>query len=104
MLVDVRSDEERAVSTLPGAVSQEAFEATAPAGPVVTYCTIGARSGEYADGLRKQGRDVRNLAGSLLAWTHAGGPLTDAEGEPTRRVHVYGKRWDLIHSDYEAVT
>ncbi|TNE86672.1 MAG: rhodanese-like domain-containing protein [Deltaproteobacteria bacterium] len=102
VLVDVRSDAERGVSTIPGAVSPERFASEAPEGPVVTYCTIGARSGEYAEKLRSEGRDVRNLAGSLLAWTHVGGELVDGDG-PTRRVHVYGKRWDLVHSDYEGV-
>lgn len=102
VLVDVRSPEEQAVSTLPGALTVEAFEAVQPPGPVVTYCTIGARSGEYAEQLRQAGRDVKNLAGSLLAWTHAGGPLVGADGA-TKRVHVYGRRWDLARSDYEGV-
>lgn len=105
VLVDVRTPEEQAVSMIPGAVTQEEFEAEREkyAGlPVVTYCTIGARSGEYAAKLRADGVDVRNLEGSILAWTHAGGELAGPEG-PTKKVHVYGKRWNLAAEGYEAV-
>lgn len=106
VLVDVREPEEQAVSMIPGAITAEAFaaaEETYRDKRVVTYCTIGARSGVYADALRKKGFDVFNLKGSLLAWTHAGLPLTDADGQDTKRVHVYGKTWDLAAEGYEAV-
>lgn len=106
VLVDVRTPEEQAVSMIPGAITAEAFaaaEETYRDKRVVTYCTIGARSGVFADTLRKKGFDVFNLKGSLLAWTHAGLPLTDAEGRDTKRVHVYGKTWDLAAEGYEAV-
>lgn len=106
VLVDVRTPEEQAVSMIPGAITAEAFAAaedTYRDKSVVTYCTIGARSGIYADALRKKGFDVFNLKGSLLAWTHAGLPLKDSEGNETKRVHVYGKKWDLIADGYEPV-
>ena len=100
-LIDVRGPAERAVSTLPGAIDLDRFEAD-PAlhdQPVVLYCTIGARSGEAARKLRAQGVDAHNLVGSILAWTHAQGPLENAEG-PTRAVHVYGATWDLVAEGY----
>lgn len=106
VLVDVRTPEEQAVSMLPGAITAEVFEAAAETyrnKTVVTYCTIGARSGVYADELCQKGFDVRNLKGSLLAWTHAGLPLKDSESHDTKRVHVYGKKWDLAAKGYEAV-
>ncbi len=106
VLVDVRTPEEQAVSMLPGAITAEAFAAaedTYRDKTVVTYCTIGARSGIYADELRQKGFDVCNLKGSLLAWTHAGLLLKDADGHDTKRVHVYGKTWDLAADGYEAV-
>lgn len=106
VLVDVRTPEEQAVSMLPGAITAEAFaaaEGTYREKTVVTYCTIGARSGIYADELRQKGFDVCNMKGSLLAWTHAGLPLKDAEDHDTKRVHVYGKKWDLAAEGYEAV-
>ncbi len=106
VLVDVRPKEERIVSTLPGAITREqlaADEASYRDRPIVTFCTIGARSGRYAATLRRRGWEVLNLEGSLLAWTHVGGPLVDSAGQPTRRVHVYGKRWALTAEGYEPV-
>lgn len=106
VLVDVREPEERHVSTLPGAISQEEFEAREAeltGRRVVTYCTIGYRSGLYAQRLRREGWDAVNLEGSILAWTHAAGPLVDPEGHPTRRVHVFGRRWNLAADGYEPV-
>lgn len=105
VLIDVREPKEQAVSMLPGAITKEAYEADAEtyAGkPVVTYCTIGYRSGMYARELTKRGVDVANLEGSLLAWTHAGGPLV-RRGEPTRELHVYGRQWDLAAVGYHGV-
>lgn len=106
VLVDVRAPEEQSVSMIPGAITVEAFEAameTYRDKKVVTYCTIGARSGVYANTLRQKGFNVSNLKGSLLAWTHAGLPLKDASGNDTKRVHVYGKKWNLVADGYEAV-
>jgi sodium/bile acid cotransporter 7 len=105
VLVDVRTEEERAVSTLPGAVAAEVVEADPDAfrgQRLVAYCTIGYRSGEWAEARAEDGLDVTNLRGSVLAWTHTGRALQGPDGE-TRRVHVYGRTWDLARTDYEAV-
>lgn len=105
VLVDVRPEVERRVSIIPGAISLDAYNATDTyAGrPVVTYCTVGIRSGLAANTLRKQGVDVVNFKGSILAWTHADGPLVTPDGVPTRQVHVYGPRWNYAATDYESV-
>lgn len=107
LLVDVRTDKERAVSTLPGAISAEDFESRleelmAKGRTVVAYCTIGARSSSYARKMGGRGVKVLNLEGSVLAWTHAGGEFVSEAG-PTRRVHVYGRRWNLAADGYEVV-
>lgn len=105
LYVDVRPEEERVVSYIPGSIDKQTFESNpqAYAGrTIVTYCTIGARSGLYAKKLVKNGWDAHNLAGSLLLWTHAGLPLQDEAG-PTYKVHTYGKRWALVAEGYEAV-
>jgi sodium/bile acid cotransporter 7 len=106
VLVDSRAPEERAVSTIPGAITLEDLERRAAeleGAVIVTYCTIGHRSSEQARELRSRGWDARNFRGSLLAWTHAGGELADATGAPTRRLHVYGERWNLAADGYETV-
>jgi rhodanese-related sulfurtransferase len=105
LLVDVRTGAEREVSIIPGAITPEELDALgdeAAGRTIVTYCTIGYRSGLHAEELRRRGLDARNLAGSILAWTHAGLPL-EHDGAPTRRVHVYGERWNLAADGYEAV-
>lgn len=105
VLVDVRTERERRVSTLPGAIPASEFErrlAELAGRTVVVYCTIGARSSSYAREMGRRGVDVFNLEGSVLAWTHAGGPLVH-EGMPTKRLHVYGRRWNLAADGYETV-
>ena len=103
VLVDTRTPEERAVSTVPGAVPAEMVEASVVSyrgKNLVAYCTIGYRSGLWAAKMAEQGLTVHNLEGSLLSWTHAGQPLVTPAGEPTHRVHVYGPPWNLAHTDY----
>lgn len=106
VFVDVREPAERAVSMIPGALAAESVMADPAAFKgrrLVAYCTVGARSGEWAKARQSEGMEVVNLAGSLLAWTHAGGPLTDPEGRPTRRVHVWSRRFAWVADGYEAV-
>ena len=104
--IDARGPEERAVSTLPGAVTEQEYlvdpQRFAGKTPVV-YCTIGYRSGVLTAALAEQGLPVRNMAEGLLGWLHAGGGLVDAAGQPTMRVHVYGRTWDLAPVAYTAV-
>ncbi|SBO44123.1 rhodanese-like domain-containing protein [Cyanobium sp. NIES-981] len=104
VLVDVRELRERAVSILPGAISVEVFERQKEryrSSLVVPYCTIGLRSGLYGRRLIREGFRTRNLAGSLLAWAHAGLPL-EHQGRPTRRAHVFSPGWNLLPEAYEA--
>ena len=111
VLVDVRGEEERAVSVIEGAVSAETYESTrSTLGPhdCVCYCTIGYRSGQYAEKMAKAAAggtdDARyfNLYGSILAWTHAGGAcVVPATGERTTRVHTFGKQWSCVADGYE---
>lgn len=69
----------------------------------VVYCTVGYRSGRYAEALRRQGKDAYNLAGGILAWTHHGGALEEPGGAgSTRAVHVFARKWDLAASAYES--
>ncbi|MEO1002121.1 MAG: rhodanese-like domain-containing protein [Cyanobacteria bacterium J06638_7] len=105
LLVDVREPREQAVSMLPGAISRQAFERGRERYRqrlIVPYCTIGLRSGVYARQLIAEGFSARNLAGSALAWAHAGLPF-EAGGKPTRRLHVYGADWNLLPRGYEPV-
>ncbi|MCP9861018.1 rhodanese-like domain-containing protein [Cyanobium sp. Cruz-8H5] len=105
VLVDVREPHEQRVSMLPGAITKQDFERNSAryrSWVVVPYCTIGLRSGIYTRELRVQGFEVRNLAGSALAWAHAG-LLFETEGKATRRVHVFNADWNLLPRGYEPV-
>src|SRR3712207_788055 len=44
--------------------------------PVVTYCSVGYRSGAFAEKLRAAGyKNVSNLEGSIFRWANEGRPL-----------------------------
>ncbi len=109
VLVDCREAFEQDVSVLPDAVTRSDYEAQVAADPgafgdrpVVVYCTIGYRSGEYAATLRQRGVDAYNLHGGVLDWAHAGGGFVTPRGDATRAVHVYGHRWSLLPAGYDA--
>ena len=105
--LDVRDAREQRVSVLPGAVDRKTYREHREEWkdrPVIVYCTVGYRSGLAARDLRRQGIDAHNLAGGILAWVHEGGEVLDGRtGEPTRRVHVYGWRWNLLPDGWTAV-
>lgn len=101
LFLDARAPEEYQVSHLPGAkrIGSDSPDFTVVAQvdkdrPIVVYCTIGYRSERMANKLRKQGfSKVYNLYGSIYAWSLAGLPLENAQGEPTQKIHTYNKKW-----------
>lgn len=105
VFIDTRKPEEMAVSMLPAAIDEEtylkapaSFEGKTP----VAYCTIGYRSGIFAREMEAKGILVRNLSGGIVAWALEGGPLFDKSGE-TKRIHVYGEKWNYAPKGYETV-
>jgi len=52
--------------------------------------------------MSNKGIDIYNLKGGLLAWLLEGGKVYDTNGE-TKRVHVYGKKWNYLPRGYEPV-
>jgi sodium/bile acid cotransporter 7 len=105
VFIDVREPKEQAVSMLPSTVTAEEFlkdPGRYSDRVLIGYCTISYRSGKLAQQLVAQGITVLNLRGGILAWAHAGGSLRDRDGE-TRRLHVYGRKWDLAPQGFETV-
>ena len=105
LFVDVRDSEEQGISMLPGAVTDEAFVKELDKfkdRTVILYCTVGYRSGKLARRLAGRGMTLRNLRGGIRAWVHDGGRIYDHKGE-TRRIHVFGRKWDLAPERYESV-
>lgn len=106
VFVDTRKPEEIAVSRLPGAITTEEFLAAPQAfgdKTVVVYCTISYRSGVFARDQADRSIEVVNLRGGILGWILEGGPVFDGQGRPTRRVHVYGDRWDYAPDGWESI-
>lgn len=104
--IDTRTQQEMAVSMLPGAISHRQFldnRQHTPSKVIVVYCTISYRSGVLAKEMKSDGVRVKNLKGGLLAWMLEGGRMY-AGNRPVYRVHVYGTEWDLAPSPYETVT
>ncbi|KAK9865457.1 hypothetical protein WJX84_005824 [Apatococcus fuscideae] len=107
-LVDVRTPEEQQVSMIPGAIRRDIFEAHKEeyrTTPLVAYCTVGFRSGKYAQQLMEEGFNVKNFKGSIIAWTQEGFPLVKdtSSNEPTKRVHIFGEQWKLQGEGYDPV-
>lgn len=121
VLVDVRTLPERNVSMLEGAVSLHEFEERvvpflSPETKVVTYCTIGYRSGMEARRLQDRYAHLEGRISSLdgiVAYTHALAnnneekknkeavpKVVDRMGSETSAVHTFGRKWDCVHGDY----
>lgn len=106
IIIDARSSEERAVSFIPTSISQEEFEKNRVQysdASIITYCTIGYRSGIYAKKLREGKINARNLKGGVLAWAHNSNTFINEEGKTKKQIHVYGEEWALVPDEYEAV-
>jgi rhodanese-related sulfurtransferase len=100
VLLDIRSEEETAVSTIPGSISKVEFDSD-PAKyadkEVVCFCTVGYISGFKTCEYRRQGMtNVKNMGdgailGYTLARTAAGVkmPLVKQDGTPTNEVHTF---------------
>jgi rhodanese-related sulfurtransferase len=105
VFIDTRKPEEMAVSMLPAAIDKETYLKAPDAykeKTLVAYCTIGYRSGVFAREMESKGILVRNLSGGILAWALEGGTLYDKGGE-TKRIHVYGEKWNYAPNGYEPV-
>lgn len=113
ILVDCRTPEEREVSMIEGegllVLTSEEFNARAdvilnshPELTVVTYCTVGGRSGiwskrfierftqegRWAGRVEDLSRKVLNLLGGIAGWLHSGGKLS-SKGVRTTYLHPW---------------
>ena len=134
ILVDVRTNPETRVSKIEGAVTLKEFEETvAPTlffsatkseeedkvlPKIVTYCTIGYRSGLEARRLRDTYRldgHIYHLEG-IIPYTHALGTVKEdspsvvarqvvstEDGTETKTVHSFGGIWGFADSEYSTV-
>lgn len=103
ILLDVRTEDEFAVSHLrgarriePGADDFSMLDVVDPDTPIVAYCSIGFRSAELADRLQNAGfTNVYNLDGSIFRWANESRPVY-REGREVREVHPYDALWGRL--------
>lgn len=98
VLVDVRSQAEQAVSRIPGAITQQEYEASAAKRSdrqVVVYCTVGGRSYLYARRLVAAGVKASNYRPGILGWCRAGLPLETGDCQATSAVHPYWRVFNV---------
>jgi rhodanese-related sulfurtransferase len=102
ILLDAREPEEFAVSHIRGArLVDPDLEDMRSLGidrgeRIVVYCSVGWRSGAFADRLREAGfRRVYNLEGGIFRWANEGRTLYRA-GHVVRKVHPYDGTWGLM--------
>jgi rhodanese-related sulfurtransferase len=101
LFLDTRSKEEYNVSHIEGArfVGYREFNLATLEGipksqPVITYCSIGKRSGEIGRKLIEAGyKNVHNLYGGLFEWINQGHLVVDTANTPTEKVHPFDRTW-----------
>lgn len=111
LILDVRSEEEYAVSHLKGArnISMDdsellielSREVASKGIPIIVYCSVGYRSAEVVRQLDQLGlSSVFNLEGGLFQWANEERPMISKE-EPTKYVHPYSMVWGkLLKANY----
>ena len=105
IVVDVRAKVESDVSVIPGAITKSEFEKNSQkhhGKVVIAYCTVGYRSGIYANQLTTKGWEAYNYKGSILDWCKNQLPLVTPDGTETNRVHTYNSSYK-VSEGYEAI-
>ena len=106
VIVDIHSPEERALTFIPTSIPKEEFEKNKGKygdTSIITYRTIGYRSGLYTKKLRERKINACNLKDGPLAWAHHRNHFTDKEGRNKKQIHVYKRDWILVPEEYEAI-
>ena len=111
VVFDTREPEEFAVSHIAGAIRvapdlpPEAFlnefGHLVEGKTAVFYCSVGARSSQYAEQVQEALRDsgainVVNLERGLFGWHNDDRPLVQNSGAATRLIHPYDENWGRL--------
>ncbi|MEP2023012.1 MAG: rhodanese-like domain-containing protein [Reichenbachiella sp.] len=109
--LDAREQDEYDVSRIEGAqfVGYDDFKIKAvkdieKEAEIIVYCSIGYRSEKVAEKLEKAGyTNVKNLYGGIFDWHNSGKSVVDSLGNPTNKIHGYGRTWGVWLNDAETV-
>ncbi|MGH1384797.1 rhodanese-like domain-containing protein [Kordia sp.] len=64
--------------------------------PIVVYCSLGIRSEDIAEKLKKAGyTNVYNLYGGIFEWKNQDNSVVDNKGETTENVHTFNEDWSI---------
>ena len=62
--------------------------------PIVVYCSLGVRSEDIAEQLKKAGyTNIKNLYGGIFEWKNKGFHVYNSENKRTENVHAFSKTW-----------
>lgn len=62
--------------------------------PIIVYCSLGIRSEEIAEKLKKAGyNNIKNLYGGIFEWKNKGYPVLNTLGKETDSIHTFSKAW-----------
>jgi len=101
VFLDAREEEEYNVSHIPNAyyVGYDHFNLNnlppfALSKNIIVYCSIGKRSENITELLRKKGyTNVYNLYGGIFEWFNHGYTINGPDGKPTDSIHGYSRFW-----------
>ena len=61
---------------------------------IVVYCSLGIRSEDVAEKLKKAGyTNVYNLYGGIFEWKNQDNTVVNSKNKPTKKVHTFNKDW-----------
>lgn len=111
VILDAREPEEFQVSHLKNAeyagynnFSIDNLKGISKDAEIVVYCSLGIRSEDIAQKLRKAGfKNVQNLYGGIFNWKNKGYPVYDLKGKETNKVHAYSEKWSKYLNNAEKI-
>ena len=103
LILDAREWSEYTISHIPGAkhIGYEHFNPSKidhidRQQPIAIYCSVGYRSEKIGEKLQAMGfKEVYNVYGSLFEWVNRGHPVIDIQGQTTRKVHGFNRKWGI---------
>lgn len=75
-------------------ISKVANTITDKSAKIIVYCSIGVRSEDIGEALKKEGfTNVYNLFGGIFEWKNNDFTVYDNNDQPTENVHTYSEEW-----------